>query len=75
MDKASSLFHEKILASGIDTNDPRYRNALYHLLTAETSCFRYWGQGIWTDYGAELARRASAIVTHTPVASRSSDST
>jgi hypothetical protein len=75
MDKASSLFHEQMLAPGIDTNDPRYRNALFHLLTAETSCYRYWGQGIWTDYGAELARRASAIVTHTPVASRSSDST
>ena len=24
---------------------------------AETSCFRYWGQGIWTEYGQELCRR------------------
>jgi hypothetical protein len=22
------------------------------------ACYRNWGQGIWTDYGAELARRA-----------------
>jgi hypothetical protein len=75
MDRASSLFHEQMLAPGVDTNDPRYRNALFHLLTAETSCYRYWGQGIWTDYGAELARRASAIMSQAPVASRSSGQT
>jgi hypothetical protein len=34
------------------------QRALFHLLACETSCYRYWGQGIWTDYGAELARRA-----------------
>jgi hypothetical protein len=58
MERASALFHERILARGVHSNDPRYRNALFHLLTAETSCYRYWGPGIWTDYGAELARRA-----------------
>jgi hypothetical protein len=64
MDEASSLFHERVLAKAIPTDDPRYRNALFHLLTAETSCYRYWGEGIWTDYGAELARRTIEIVTH-----------
>ena len=64
MDKASSLFHERVLAKGIPTDDPRYRNALFHLLAAEESDYRYWGQGIWADYGAELARRAIDIVTH-----------
>jgi hypothetical protein len=34
-----------------------------HLLAAETSCYRCWGQGVWTDYGAELARRVVDIVT------------
>jgi hypothetical protein len=63
MEQASSSFHERILAGGIPTSDARYRNALFHLLTAETSCYRYWGQGVWTDYGAELARRVSEIVT------------
>jgi len=63
MDKASSLFHDRLLTSGIETSAPGYRNALFHLLTAETSCYRYWGQGIWTDYGAELARRTIAAVT------------
>ena len=64
MERASSLFHEQVLARGVARDDPAYRNALFHLLTAETSCFRYWGQGIWTDYGTELSRRTAEIVTH-----------
>lgn len=62
MEKASVSFHERVLRQQIPTGDPRYRNALFHLLTAETSCYRYWGEGVWTDYGAELSRRAGAIV-------------
>ena len=58
MNRASARFAEKVRSSGMSCDDPRYREALFHLLSAETSCFRYWGQGIWTDYGAELARRA-----------------
>jgi hypothetical protein len=65
MDRASSHFHEKILRrKAVKTDEQRYRNALFHLLTAETSCYRYWGQGIWTDYGKELSRRADAIIAH-----------
>jgi len=64
MEQASALFHEHILARGVPSHDPRYRKALFHLLAAETSCYRYWGEGIWTDYGAELARRATQIITH-----------
>jgi hypothetical protein len=63
MEQASSLFHERMLAHGIPSDDPRYREALFHLLAAETSCYRYWGQGIWTDYGAELSRRTAGIIT------------
>ena len=63
MERASALFHERILGRGVSSDDPRYRRALFHLLTAETSCYRYWGQGIWTDYGAELARRVADIIT------------
>ncbi|GLW35783.1 hypothetical protein [Actinoplanes regularis] len=58
MERASSLFHERVLARSVPTDDPGYRAALFHLLAAETSCYRYWGEGIWTDYGAELSRRA-----------------
>ena len=65
MDEASSLFHERVLAKAVRTDDPRYRNALFHLLAAEESDYRYWGAGgIWADYGAELARRAIDIVTY-----------
>jgi hypothetical protein len=65
MDKASSSFHEKVLKAGkVKTDERRYRNALFHLLTAETSCYRYWGQGIWTEYGNELSRRAAEIANH-----------
>ena len=63
MEKASARFHERVLSGGVPPHDRRYRNALFHLLTAETSCYRYWGEGLWTDYGAELARRVDDIVT------------
>ena len=62
MEQASALFHERSWP-GVPSDDPRYRNALFHLLAAETSCYRYWGQGIWTDYGAELSRRTADIIT------------
>jgi hypothetical protein len=64
MEQASALFHDRVLAREIPSDDPRYRKALFHLLAAETSCFRYWGEGIWTDYGAELARRVAVLLAH-----------
>ncbi len=64
MERASSLFHEKVLKPGVPANDPRFRNALFHLMCSQTSCYRYWGQGIWTDYGREICRRLEAILTH-----------
>lgn len=62
MEQASSLFNERVLARKVSPNDPRYRNALFHLLSSQTSCYRYWGQGLWTDYGRELCRRCTEIV-------------
>src|SRR6266446_3299846 len=64
MEKVSSLFYEKVLKPGIATGDPRYRHALLHLLCSQGSCFRYWGQGVWVDYGREFCRRLEAILTH-----------
>lgn len=64
MQRASSLFNDRVLTQHVPTDDARYRNALFHLLTAETSCYRYWGQGAWTEYGGEISRRAIDIVTH-----------
>jgi hypothetical protein len=62
MEQASALFHERVLARGVPSDDPRYRKAVFHLLAAETSCYRYWGEGIWTDYGTELARRVAELL-------------
>lgn len=62
MQKASALFAEKMLAGKVPTTDARYRRALYHLFTTQTSCFRYWGEGMWTDYGRELCRRTMEIL-------------
>ena len=30
----------------------------------DVGCYRYWGQGIWTDYGRELCRRTEEILRH-----------
>jgi len=62
MEKVSALFNEKVLARGLPSTDPRYRRALFHLLSSQTSCYRYWGQGLWTDYGREICRRASDVL-------------
>ncbi len=62
MDEVSALFYEKVIKAEIPSSDPRYRRALFHLLVCQTSCFRYWGQGIWVDYGRELCRRAREIL-------------
>lgn len=59
MQAASAMFADKVLARNVPTSHPKYREALFHLMIAQTSCFRYWGQGMWTDYGRELCRRAT----------------
>lgn len=61
IENASRLFHEKF-----GTPQPRsdqYRRALIHLLLCETSCFRYWGQGVFTEYARELVRRTKEILS------------
>jgi hypothetical protein len=64
MERASAHFHETVIRPGVPTGDPRYRNALFHLLCSQTSCYRYWGTGLWTEYGREICRRLEAILTH-----------
>jgi hypothetical protein len=64
MEKASALFNAKVLSNGIPASDRRYRNALFHLLVSQTSCYRYWGEGIWADRGRELSRRTIDILEH-----------
>jgi len=62
MEQASAEFEATVLRTGGSTDEHRYRNALFHLLASQTSCYRYWGQGRWTDYGRELCRRTSDIL-------------
>jgi len=66
MNQLSARFHATFDALvGQDpgvTQTPRYQNALLHLLLLQTSCFRYWGQGTWTDYAREIHRRGEAAL-------------
>jgi hypothetical protein len=64
MNQLSAQFHKTLDDRPVDKNSHAYRNALFHLLMAETSCFRYWGQGQWTEYGREICRRGSDILRH-----------
>ncbi len=62
MERASSHFHERVTKAGMPTCERRYRNVLFHLLCSQSSDFRYWGSGIWTDYGREICRRLELIL-------------
>ncbi len=62
MERASSLFNQKALGPKIPRDEGRFRNALFHLLCSQTSCYRYWGQGQWVDYGREICRRCEEIL-------------
>jgi len=70
LEKLSAKFHrtmENLSTHGEAIPLPRqqrYRNALVHNLLLQTSCFRYWGQGTWTDYAQEIYRRGNAILDH-----------
>jgi hypothetical protein len=64
MDAVSAAFAEKVIRRGVPPTDPRYRNALYYLMLTQTSCFRYWGSGIWTEYAREFCRRAGDILKY-----------
>ncbi|MFM7313549.1 MAG: glycosyl hydrolase family 57 [Cyanobium sp.] len=44
-----------------------YQESLLHLLLLQTSCFRYWGQGVWTDHACEIHRRGLALLDQAAV--------
>jgi hypothetical protein len=66
MNKLSAMFHEKY--DSLVGQDPSvtkradYQEALLYNFLVQTSCFRYWGQGTWTDYARELYRRGEALL-------------
>jgi len=79
MNQLSALFHEKIdpllsadsvsldgnLSLEPVTKQSRYRQALLNNLLLQTSCFRYWGQGVWTDYAREIYQQGETLLRTT----------
>lgn len=61
MTSLSAAFHQHfdplVAADPAVSETQLYQQALLHLLLLETSCFRYWGQGVWTEYASEIHRR------------------
>jgi hypothetical protein len=66
MYQLSALFHQKfdalVAADPTVTTRSDYQAALLYNLLVQTSCFRYWGQGTWTEYAQELYRRGLELV-------------
>jgi hypothetical protein len=62
MYQLSSSFHEKI-AQLLPTDSTKYRQALLHNLLLQTSCFRYWGQGAWTNYAQEIYQQGKRFIS------------
>jgi len=66
MKQLSIAFHQKY--DSLVQNNPNitqefdYQQALLYNLLLQTSCFRYWGQGTWTDYAKELYRRGIEVL-------------
>ena len=62
MNKLSAAFHRRFDVHPQEIKTTRYRQALLYLLCSQTSCFRYWGQGLWTDYAREICRRGMEVL-------------
>lgn len=66
MTQLSAAFHQKfdplVQADPSVTQQAEYQQALLYNLLLQTSCFRYWGQGTWTNYAHELYRRGKAAI-------------
>jgi hypothetical protein len=63
MNQLSALFHQRFDHEPSDiTQQDSYRQALLYNLVLQTSCFRYWGQGAWTDYAQEIYRRGKELL-------------
>ncbi|MBD2036794.1 glycosyl hydrolase family 57 [Leptolyngbya sp. FACHB-321] len=69
MNQLSAHFHQTFdpLLQAQDTAEPltrtsHYRKGLLYNLLLQTSCFRYWGQGAWTDYARELYQQGEVAI-------------
>lgn len=57
INKLSAAFHKKYDNIKFSIKEENYQKALLYLLLSQTSCFRYWGSGLWTEYAKEICRR------------------
>jgi hypothetical protein len=69
MNQLSAHFHQTFdpLLQAQDAAEPltrtaHYRKGLLYNLLLQTSCFRYWGQGAWTDYARELYQQGETAI-------------
>ena len=66
MNQLSAMFHQKydklVAEDPTVTRTREYQEALLYVMLVETSCFRYWGQGTWTDYARALFQRGEALL-------------
>ncbi len=65
LQRLSARFHERSEQLG-DRKGATYHRALLHNLLLETSCFRYWGQGSWTDYAQTIYRQGMTALSMPP---------
>lgn len=56
--RLSVAFHGKF--PDLERHDEQFQTALLYNLLLQTSCFRYWGQGAWTNYAQVLFDRGMA---------------
>ena len=70
MQALSARFHQRfdatVAADPSVTASSAYQQALLHVLLLETSCFRYWGQGLWTEFAQEINRQGEAVLASLP---------
>ncbi len=59
--RLSVAFHQRFDITK-ETSSPAYREGLVYLLLSQTSCFRYWGEGVWTEYAKEICRRGMEVL-------------
>ncbi|WNZ24063.1 glycosyl hydrolase family 57 [Leptolyngbya sp. NK1-12] len=66
MNQLSAAFHQKydslVAQNPAVTQQFDYQQALLYNLLLQTSCFRYWGHGTWTDYARDLYQRGQALL-------------
>jgi hypothetical protein len=66
MNQLSAAFHQRY--DTLVQQDPQttrqldYQTALLYNLLLQTSCFRYWGQGQWTDYARQLYQQGQTAL-------------